>query len=165
MSKKLDLVALHITLTEENIEINKEIQILHCQEYFWSNLKYLHNFIHMIESNNLLLSTAYIEFNKLLNWDELIEEIIQLANNKSSELILSELADYVEKTGPFSSQSIDFNYNEELDKFINIEETINIEEDINVEKLVNENYNNLNLLYNSDLNKIDYNNILNTNSL
>ncbi|CAG8813977.1 7035_t:CDS:1, partial [Cetraspora pellucida] len=62
-------------------------------------------------------------------------------------------------------QSIDYNYNKNLDKFINIEETIYSNDDINVEETNKENYNNLNLLYNSDLNRIDNNNSSDIDSL
>ncbi|CAG8621226.1 27424_t:CDS:2, partial [Dentiscutata erythropus] len=234
-------IALRSTLTEESIVITKKIQTVIWQESFWLNLKHLRdflklfaNFIHMIEGNYLLLSTAYVEFIKLQNivknnqqipkeissqavkfgnnrcdkffynpaimvaykldphyqaelldpleWDELIEkEIIRLAGNKSSELVLKELANYIGKIGPFSSTHLWDKLKEDpielwnlvsnhapnlsevaLKVFsipassalnINIKETTNTTEIINVEEeeTIDETYDDINLFYDSEL--------------
>ncbi|CAG8640652.1 14099_t:CDS:2, partial [Racocetra fulgida] len=89
---------------------------------------------------------------------------LDLASNESPELVLGELADYNKKTVSFSDTYLwsnlkedlfKYNYNENLDKAINLEEAINIE--VTVEK----NYSDLNLLYDSNLDKTD--NSLNNN--
>ncbi|CAG8741132.1 6110_t:CDS:2, partial [Dentiscutata erythropus] len=103
----------HLQQEKYRHEIGLRLNLKHLYDF----LKPFANFIYMIESNHLLLSTAYVKFNKLQNFvknnqqipkeissqavkfgnNRCDKEIIQLAGNKPSELVLKELANYIGK--------------------------------------------------------------------